>query len=43
MRRAMQCSALVLGCCKSPALASAIAGEVVQVRISDLAFSPAEI
>ena len=42
MRRAMRCSALVL----LLQIASAhvgIAGEVVQVSISDLAFSPAEI
>ena len=42
MRRAMRCSAIVL----LLQIASAhvgIAGEVVQVRISDLAFSPADI
>ena len=42
MRTAMRCSALVL----LLQIASAhvgIAGEVVQVKINDLAFSPAEI
>ena len=42
MRRAMRCSALVL----LLQIASAhvgIAGEVVQVKITDLAFSPADI